>query len=415
MTSGRLPDTLLDVTRLVWRIWRGRQATGIDRVCLAYLQAMGSEALAVVQRRGLRLLFTRGPSDRLFAILREGGPHARHKLIGFFALHGASALMLRPSPGSLYLNVGHTGLNDDSLTRWIARHRLKAVYLIHDLIPVTHPGTCRPGERERHARRLRNALVSATGIIGNSQATLDELADFARSERLPMPPSLAAWIAGKPAARPSGRSPANRPWFVTVGTIESRKNHLLLLDVWEDLVSGLGAATPLLVIIGGRGWEADGVFRRLDQPGRLHGHVLEVKSCTDNQLTDWLAGARALLMPSIAEGYGLPVFEALELGTPVIVTDLAVYREVAGSVPTYLAADDQAAWRRAVEAFLLESPERRRQADLIRSYRAPTWEEHFAKVRPWLQTGQGQNIAFEPVAGSTKGLIRNIEQEIGAD
>jgi glycosyltransferase involved in cell wall biosynthesis len=89
-------------------------------------------------------------------------------------------------------------------------------------------------------------------------------------------------------------------------------------------------------------------------------------------------------MPSFAEGYGLPVFEALELGTPVIAADLPVYREVAGSIPTYLPADDIAGWSRAVVSYMGAAPERTSQLNRMRGFRAPSWEQHFAKVEDWL-------------------------------
>jgi glycosyltransferase involved in cell wall biosynthesis len=403
---------LLDVTRLVWRVWRGRQATGIDRVCFAYMDALGSRALAIVQRRGLRLLFSRRGSDELFAILRQGGPEARRRLLLFFATRGAGALARRPRDGSLYLNVGHTGLNDDSLRSWIARFRLQAVYLIHDLIPITHPETCRPGECERHEQRMRNALLSAAGIIGNSQATLDELAAFADRQALTMPPSIAAWIAGKPVHKPASRGPAAQPYFVVLGTIEPRKNHKLLLDVWERLLSKRGRAAPKLLIIGARGWEATDIFRRLDDLGALREHVQEMGSCSDDELTDLLAGASALLMPSLAEGYGLPVFEGLGMGTPVIAADLPVYREIVGDLPVYLGPDDLEGWTSAIldasDAGIAEQERRR-----IAGYRAPTWAEHFAAVESWLSKLSDPQSPVEPSRDSTKERAGDTKQSSG--
>src|SRR5678816_189921 len=100
-----------------------------------------------------------------------------------------------PEKGMIYLNVGHTGLHEEALARWIFANGVRAVHLIHDLIPITHPQFCRAGEAQKHVDRMRNALQSATGVIGNSQATLDELGAFASSIQLPMPMNLSAWIS----------------------------------------------------------------------------------------------------------------------------------------------------------------------------------------------------------------------------
>jgi glycosyltransferase involved in cell wall biosynthesis len=231
---------------------------------------------------------------------------------------------------------------------------------------------------------MDNVLRSAAGVIGNSQATLDDLASFAHERGEAMPPSLAALISGIPIELKVPARTLDRPHFVTVGTIEGRKNHGLLLEVWRRLVSELGSSAPVLLIVGSRGWQAEAVLQQLDDLGVLSGHVRELGRCEDEELAGWIAGSRALLMPSVAEGFGLPVIEALQLGAPVIATDLPVYREIAGDIPRYLGADDVDAWKQAVERYSGEDSDRSRQVAAASSYLAPTWGSHFDLVEPWL-------------------------------
>jgi glycosyltransferase involved in cell wall biosynthesis len=358
--------------------------TGIDRVCLEYVEQLGPRSVAVVQFKGSIFVLSPASSDRLFAILRDPARCGRFNLVVVLAGALLTASKRPPARRMFYLNVGHTGLHEPAVGAWIAKHDLRAVYLIHDLIPVTHPQFCRPGEAAKHALRIENALLSASGIIGNSQSTLDELAAFAAERGLRTPAHVAAAICGNRLSTRASAPTLKRPYFVTVGTIEGRKNHLVLLRVWDQLVAELGANAPVLVVIGQRGWEADEAHRRLDRLGDLAGHVLEIGSCADEELAGWVSGARALLMPSFVEGFGLPVIESLDLGTPVIASDLPVYREIVGDLPTYLDPNDQQAWQDTIEAFLTDSPERKRQLTRLQAYVPPKWSEHFSKVEEWL-------------------------------
>ena len=91
-------------------------------------------------------------------------------------------------------------------------------------------------------------------------------------------------------------------------------------------------------------------------------------------------------MPSFAEGFGLPVIEALQLGTPVVASDLVVYREVVGSIPTYVASSDEPGWEAAIRELLAGGRERERQMLAVAQYEAPGWSDHFAQLEQWLAT-----------------------------
>jgi len=380
------PEFLLDVSRLVWRAWRGGLPTGVDRVCEAYVRHYGARSLAVVQRNGLFRVLSPRHSDELFQLLAKRGPAVRARLLFLAARALRSARSSPPTPGMFYINVGHTGLNEPALPRWIARHDLRAIYLIHDLIPLTHAQYCRPGESRKHVMRLDNVLSSAAGIIGNSRVTIDAVANYAAQASRPMPPAIAAWISGhRPLAEASPRV-GKHPYFLVLGTIEGRKNHELLLRVWDRLLGKYGDRAPDLMILGQRGWQADAVFAKLDEPKSFSGHVSELNGCDDRELEAYLSGARAMLMPSFAEGFGLPIIEALQLRTPVVASDLPVFREIAGEIPLYLDPTNDAAWEKSVEELAFGNGEFERQRKLMADYRAPTWEQHFALVDPWLMT-----------------------------
>ena len=377
---------VLDVSRLIWRLNRKRLPTGIDRVCLAYLDAFADRSLALIQWRSRRLVLPTADSQRLFSLLRDG--HASRLKAGLAAIVLRAVLRgKRGQPqigGKILLNVGHTGLNAPGLVEWARQSGVSPVYLIHDLIPLTHPQFCRAAEDERHRVRMRQALESAHGIIANSQATLDDLQAFASSEGLSVPESVVAHLGVEAfGARPGDRLHP-RPYFLCVGTIEARKNHALLLRLWQRLRDEMGAATPDLVFIGQRGWLADEVFAQLDQQQPGQGRVIELGRCDDDALATWIAHSRAVLMPSFAEGYGLPLLEALMLQAPVIAHDLAVYREIAGDVPLLIDVADEDAWLSAVRDYCADSPEREQRIAAAAGLPVPSWQDHIAKVRCWL-------------------------------
>ncbi|WP_336980705.1 glycosyltransferase family 1 protein [Altererythrobacter fulvus] len=378
---------LLDVTRLISRSWTGRRSTGIDRVCNAYLDHFAPRAQAVVQHRGVFRILTKRHSDALFDMLREDDAPFRRRLASLTPAAIAAGKSHVDGHATTYINVSHTDFDLDSHVRWSQACGFRSVYLIHDLIPLTHGEHCRPHAIRRHRGRVQNALRHASGIIVNSAATANDLAGFSTREKLPSPPVLVARLAGASlAVRPSALG-TQEPYFLCVGTIEPRKNHLMLLDLWQNLAARMGkTAVPRLIIVGQWGANSGAVRQKLQDCAGLGDRVLLLENCGDAALGDWIAGARALLMPTLAEGFGLPMVEALRLGTPVIASDLPCFKEIGEGIPTLIAPHDIAAWDRAILDFMADSPERLRQLALLRAYRPTSWKSHFAQVDNWLPT-----------------------------
>jgi glycosyltransferase involved in cell wall biosynthesis len=385
---------LLDVTRLVALRWTGRQANGIDRVCLAYLHYFRRSARAVVQHRGVIRVLDLAASRRLFDLLADD---RRAGSKGRLLAHLAGALARgRPArPGSLYLNVSHTDFDLPDHVRWIEHHGLRAIYLLHDLIPILHPEHCRPHAVARHTGRVQSALTHGAGVIVSSGAVSRDLRDYAERLRLPRPPIVVAPLAGA-ALRRDVRPPAgDSDYFLCVGTIESRKNHALLLQVWQRMRASMGAAAPRLVIVGHWGTGVAALREALAASDMVGGLIEIVGDCGDEALARLMLGARAVLMPSLAEGFGLPMTEALSLGVPVIASDLPCFHEVGQGIPCLLDPHDVAAWEARIVALDAAASRRLRRIDTMRGYCPPTWQEHFEQVEPWMAT-----IAHAPSAAA---------------
>ncbi len=144
---------------------------------------------------------------------------------------------------------------------------------------------------------------------------------------------------------------------------------------------------PQLVIIGQRGWQCEDVTTRLDNDAALKPYITELSECDDKMLAQYLRGAKALIFPSFAEGYGMPLMEALMIGTPVIASDIRVFREIAGDVPEFLEPSDQDSWLDLIQVYGADqSPEREKQLGRMTKLKLPSWRDHFIKIDAWLSS-----------------------------
>lgn len=271
----------------------------------------------------------------------------------------------------------------------LSREGASVVALIHDLIPIEYPEYARPGGAATHARRLATLLGHARGLVANSAATAESVRRSSERGADAVP------ILVNPLgthAQPLHIDPAapDRPYFLFVGTIEPRKNHLLLLQLWRDLAvdhaAGRLSVLPRLVLVGRRGWENEQVLDLLDRCPALADVVEERGSVPDTELSRLMAAARAVVLPSFAEGYGMPVAEAMAAGTPVLCSDLPALREAGDGRADTLHPLDGAAWRRAIEDYARhDSPARAAQVQRLRGFRATTWREHVDRTLAFVQ------------------------------
>ena len=399
---------LFDAGRLLDR--SGRDApTGVDRVCLAYAEWLGARphtrvvpVVAVRNRlravdpshfraeiRSLRQRWsgdgaeTAGEQALVRALTGQAGgpsildvepdpPRLSLRRVRAVRQALASRPLPPPSPGQAYISVGHTALNTPAILADLARRGVSSTIMIHDLIPITHPEFCRPGDGARHHRRLCNALLHADRIVVNSDHTADRLRAFADREALIVPPVAAVPLGLEPVFLTRGTTPSPAAYFVHVGTIEARKNLAFLLTLWRRLQERMGPATPGLVLVGRYGWENEAVLDHLQRSPNLQGLVHQSAGLSDASLARLMRGARAVVAPSSVEGFDLPAVEAMAMGVPLIASDIPVHRElVAGA--RLIDPLDGLGWLSALEAAAV-SP------TVAPAYAPPTWTAHFERV-----------------------------------
>jgi glycosyltransferase involved in cell wall biosynthesis len=411
-----MPLVYFDASRLFLR--GGRAApTGIDRVVFAYARWLRSRAdvdltpvwsrmgylsrlssrrfealLARVERRAQADAGDPGPawpaltaalrhpeaaSTALRAVKDSRGAATRARgYVGALLSAAARPLEIPLERGALFFNVNHYGLEHPALLRRLAGAGVRPVVMIHDLIPVNFPEFCSPGGADSHRRRLEGVLRHAEVILTNSRATAEDLAVFAAAHDLPVRRCVPAPLGLEDTFLRGGVDPLEAgAYFVCVGTLEPRKNLIFLLSVWRRLAERLGAATPPLVLIGARGWENEAMIDQLERAPAILRHVHEVNNLGDREVARLIAGATALLSPSFAEGFNLPVMEALSLGAPVICSDIAVHRELAVGARLVDPLDGPG-WLAAILEALARGPSPKPAC----GFAAPTWAAHFEQV-----------------------------------
>lgn len=371
----------IDITRLVDRFLQRRLPTGIDRVSLAYVNHYAQSARALVRWHGFSFVLSEKSSHALFSrLLCE-----RHRFDSGYYYQIIMGIIggwyQRNINNYILLNTGHTGLESEAYPAMLQRLGVKPVFFVHDLIPITHPEFCRAGEAQKHQIRINNMLDCAAGIIANSLATYEDLRNYCSARASSLPKTISAPLAPAHFAVEVQPRPTDRPFFIMLGTIEPRKNHLLVLQIWRRLIEHMGNQAPQLILVGRRGWESEQVFNMLDRSTQLHPFVTELNDCTDLQLAAYFQHAQALLFPSWVEGFGMPLVEALSAGLPVLASNLPVFQEIAGDIPDYIEPHDGAGWFSAIIDYL-PSMGARRSAQLLRmrDFRAADWSEHFIAV-----------------------------------
>lgn len=319
------------------------------------VRLLWGEELAPNEDAGYRAVLSRlteSPEDRG----RIRTPHLRQRLgiVGAYrhilTLSGSSKRQLPRN--AIYFNASQFPLWDERYFGWLRERRdIKAVFFIHDLFPLEFPQFFPESEAERHRRRLANlarfgsAAVVASDYVG---ASLDDY--MRRIGRASLPIKVVAMPCATVFAEPrqSATHLASTPYFVCCSTIEPRKNHLLLLRVWEKLVQSHKGAIPKLVLVGKRGWRYEPFTAFLETRPFLQKHIIEISGLTSPALKSLLDNACGLLMPSFAEGYGLPVREGLQCGINVVASDIPAFREIKSKKLALLNHDDAAAWFDAV-------------------------------------------------------------------
>ncbi len=211
--------------------------------------------------------------------------------------------------------------------------KARLVYTLHDLAFIEHPELTTEQNRINCFTSAFNASLYADAIIAVSEYTrcnFLEIFPHYPADRVVVAYEASRFSGGSKIIRPIGLPPLEPERFwLTVGTVEPRKNHKRLLYAYAKLKAHLGQTFPL-VLAGGRGWLMDDFEKVIDDLG-LRQDVL-LLGYVEDEVLQWLyQNCFAFIYPSLFEGFGLPVIEAMSQGAPVIVSNTTSLPEIVDS------------------------------------------------------------------------------------
>lgn len=254
----------------------------------------------------------------------------------------------------------------------------RAVVTIHDLGYLYYP-EAHPLKRRLYLRwSTRWNAWRATRILADSEATKRDIITYCG---VPAAKIDVAYLGVSPRFAPVDdqarlRSTAERygitgPYLLYVGTVQPRKNLLRLLDAWAAYLATAPSTPVTLVIAGKRGWLTEQIERRATAHG-IRDRVRFTGYVADDDLPALLSGALAFLLPSLYEGFGLPVLEAQACGTPVLTSTTSSLPEVAGDAAVLVDPADTSAIRDGI-ARLIEDANLREELRVRGLARVAGW------------------------------------------
>ena len=252
-----------------------------------------------------------------------------------------------------------------------------SVVTVHDLAWQLFPRTVEQPRRGYYRLVVPRTLKKARVVVTNSGATAEDVRRLhPQVRRVKITPfGTPSWVDSLPpvSGQPDGGGFGERPFFLFVGTLEPRKNLERLLEAYALLVEQ-GGSCPGLLLVGSKGWRDSGLRRRIE-PLQAQGHLRVLDYCGIETLGQLYRSALALLFPSLHEGFGFPILEAMALGLPVLTSRRGAMAEVSGDAALLVDPEDSVSLGEALALLARDADLRGRLVARGReNARTWTWE-----------------------------------------
>jgi glycosyltransferase involved in cell wall biosynthesis len=268
------------------------------------------------------------------------------------------------------------------------------VMTVHDLIPIYARETCDQDTALAFERFMQRALRHVDHILAVSNHTAKDVRRYLAALQYPEPPitvtqngsSFAEFL---PKAVSSGAATLRdlpERFVLFVATIEGRKNHPLMLEVWRRLVQEEDNP-PHLICVGRLGWKATAFVSTLVETNYLDGRIHLMRDISDTDLRLLYDRCLFVVFPSLYEGWGLTVGETLSMGKICVSSDRSSIPEVAGECGVYIDIDSVERSLELIRNLIRDGRARKRlEAKIRRDYVPITWRSVAQKVAAACET-----------------------------
>jgi len=301
-----------------------------------------------------------------------------------------NGVLVSPKERDVYFIVGAFWGYGSVVTRYKKLKKLGVIIgvYIYDIIPISHPSYC--DERLAHdfLISLGDGLAIFDFIFTISEFTATEVRKLiARNgcRNIPVEPVLLAHIldAEKFSAPTKNANDIwsdsiielkGRDYVLFVSTIEARKNHDLVMRIWDEMMRG-GKPVPDLVFVGRKGWRVDALFEDIEASEYLNGHLHILHDLSDSEISTVYENCLFTVFPSFVEGWGLPVGESLVAGRPCAASNTSSVPEVGGDFVDYFTPTNFAEAYAAVSKLCFDKTYRaKREANIKEHFVPRTWD-----------------------------------------
>ena len=307
-----------------------------------------------------------------------------------------------PAPGDLFLSLGAPWSVRGAAARSAALHAngVRTALLLHDLIPVRRPEWFSPARTDRFRTWLHASLEHTDTLLTLSRFTAADVSAYAARHTLRLPAITVLKPGGstlRPGALATGGAdagadierglPAADSYVLFVSTLEARKNHALAVQIWQRLMQEVragvreAASVPQLVFAGRIGTGVADVLQQLDNSRWLNGRIRLIREPGDAEIHALYRRCRFTLLPSLFEGWGLPLGESLAAGAPCLAASGTALPEAGGDLCQYFDPEDVSDAHRVV-AHMLDTPGAvdAARAAIAARYRPRSWDDAAATI-----------------------------------
>lgn len=425
------PVLYLDASDLIEFLTHHREISGIQRVQAGYLLGLGDSTVGgagcrICTRVKFRNWYYEISQAEFARLLAENNdpitipPSAWPDHIQRFKDGLAKRADFRR--GDTIFTLGAPWALDfhNELTRCTKLHYGARYYQIfYDLIPISVPEVVPAPLIPHFARAMAAMSVYSDHIFSISEYAKGDLAQTLQKLGRPVPPIDVVPMGGSidDAGRGAGGAPPPRPdlagpFVLCVGTLEPRKNHILLFHVWRRLVAKYGAQNvPKIVMVGRVGWYMEDFMRTLKVTNSADGTIVHLTGISNTELAGLYERCLFTIFPSFSEGWGLPITESLAYGKVCVCSNVASMPEAGGAHALYIDPFDTSAAFELCDKLIHDGETLAAHEASLHGYKPPTWREAAQGLRRQLDAipAPGPAAPRQPVQFGRTYKFYNIE------